>query len=166
MKLVLIAVVTGAAMLSGCATQSHTFAVGGREILGADFILCDSKIKWQGVDLTIEGLKVDPTAVATTRSFSVAKFGAKEEQIHQLQNIALALDSNFTKWCGDAIMLKRHPDQLEKYLSETSDKAERMFSLLTDLEKINLQAKSSDEALAQQKAAYDAAKPAPAPTAK
>jgi hypothetical protein len=92
------------ALLTACVTAPDAVAgryfIGGKEILGADFYLCSSKVKWQGLSIEVEGLESNPGAA--TKTFAIGKLGYEDQQLRQLDSIAQMVDGWFTQRCADA----------------------------------------------------------------
>ena len=122
--------------LAACAANALTFRVGGKEVLGSEFILCKSRVRWDGLNINVEGLDLSPNQAATAKSFKVAKLGVTPIEVRKLDNMALLIDGWFVDKCNSAILLSHKPE-LAAFLEKTATQTTDMMRLLAQLESIN-----------------------------
>jgi hypothetical protein len=126
-----------------CATHHEVFRVGSTELLGNQFVLCKSQVKWDGININVEGLDVVPEQAASTKSFKVGKLGMSTEEVHKLDSMALLINGWFVDKCNSAVMLSHDPG-LADFLKTTSVQTLKMMQLLAQMETIS--ANSNDSA--------------------
>jgi hypothetical protein len=126
--------------MAGCSTTpSLDFylvkSASATGMLGAQFRVCESKIRFQGTEFTMEGL-VGPNKSATeTKSFQVAKLGITQQQAQNISNVALALDSLQRQMCESTRDFALRPgDALEQYVRERDARFERVITALSKAE--------------------------------
>lgn len=101
-------------------------------MLGAQYRVCSSKIRFQQTEFTVENLAGPSQSAGESKSFQVGKIGITAAQAQQISTIALALDSLQTQMCTTTQDLKvRGGDAYDKYVVERDARLERVITALT-----------------------------------
>lgn len=133
-------------MISGC-TIDQTFRVANQEILGATFIYCETKIKWDGVTISLDGLDLGSQP---KKDFVLGRVEYNEKQIRELDTIAFTIDRMFEQMCSSTISLRNNPEALAKYINERDKTATKLFVLLKDMQDINYKRLPPNETISKQ----------------
>ena len=126
MLLITVAMVT----LGACTTGG--FRVLDREVLGATFVVCESKVSWQNYKITVEGLEGN----IKTKTFELGKLGV-ETTYRQVEKVTLTVDRLFEQMCQGTIALRDNPKALADYVTTNRDYVLQVMKVLSEMEKIN-----------------------------
>ncbi len=141
-------------LIYGCTTtSSNHFEIFDKNVLGATFQVCASKIQWDGVQFTISGLNNDSS---NSKTFNIGKIDYRVAQVRELDTLALTIDSMFVQMCSSTIALRDHPDALAQYVISRDKTALKLFDLLREFEVINVSGLAPESAIEKQKQAMSA----------
>ena len=136
-------------MLYGCAAGTGNVKILNQEVLGGKFVVCSSKVKYQGHSLVVEG--IDVGNATTSKPFSIGKASFKPEQIRQVNNITLTIDSYFTQMCQHTILLTDDKQALSDYIKSRDQAVKDIFAAIAQMETINKNESDSEKVITKQK---------------
>lgn len=152
MRLLIFSATQCLALLAACASVDVYLvkSSGVTNMLGAQYRVCKSKIRFQGTSFSVEGL-VGPTKSATeTKSFQVAKLGVTQNQAVSISSVALALDSLQEQMCETTRDFALRSDaSYERYTSERDARLERIVGALAAAESSLKKGESQDKVTTQ-----------------
>lgn len=142
-------------MLHGCATGGATGGVrfNNQEVLGGSFVVCTSQVKYQGYNLVVEGIEVG--SKMANKPFSIAKASFKPEQIRQVDNITLTIDSYFKQMCQNTILLHDDKQALADYIKSRDPAVKEIFAAIAQMVAINKKESNPDKVVAEQQKVFD-----------
>lgn len=161
MKYLAVSLLISSMLLVGClggVTGGATgdFRIADQNVLGATYIVCGTKVRWNGAQFSFEGLEGN----VRTRTFSLGKLEYKPTQVRQLDNLALAIDNMFNQMCQSTISLREDKKALAQYIERRDKTALELFGVIERMEQINRKERDPDAAISQQRELLEAAKTA------
>jgi len=131
---ILLGPVAAALVVTGC-TNNAAFEILGKEVFDGAFIVCKTKVEWDGVSVLVEGIEADKQD--TTDKYTIGKLEYKETSIRQLDSIALAVDAIFEQMCSSTVALRNDKDALKAYIPRRDETALMLVDMLSRMEAIN-----------------------------
>lgn len=156
MKTNLFGLAVFSAILTACSTSGAVrdadLRIFDHNVLGASYVVCESQIKWDGVNFTIDGLETGEESAF--KKFTIGKIDYNQKEIRQLDTLALSIDHLFRQMCSSTIALRNQPKALAEYVKSRDVTALKVFDVLKEMESINRSSTSSAETIAAQQKLY------------
>jgi len=153
-------VMVASLLTAGCQSgpKDADIRILDRNVLGFTYVVCASKVKWDGVAFTIDGLSID-TGATVEKKFTIGKLDYKPVQVREVNSIALGVDSMFQQMCQSTIALRNNPTALAEYVKGRDVTALKLFDILQKMQTVNQGPGAAEQKVEEQKKLFSEVAP-------